>query len=166
MKNIIYIFLITLYFQANAQVPTQKEIRILYAKAATDEASCKKIVTVLTPYNETNNPLWAGYKACAIMMLANHVFNPYSKLSNFNDGKKLLEKCISADKGNIELRFLRFAIQNEAPSFLGYNNSITEDKLILLNIIGNIKDSELKKNIISYLKNCEFLTPTEKLKLN
>jgi len=167
MKKIVYIIILSfICYHTNGQAPTKTLIRSLYKNAATDEVACKEIITTLESYNENNNVLWAGYKACATMMLANHVFNPYSKLSNFNAGKKLLENCINADKGNIELRFLRFAIQTNAPSILGYNNSINEDKLILINILGYIKENELKQQIISYLKTCEQLTPAEKLKLN
>lgn len=167
MKKITYvIFLSFICYHTNGQAPTKTLIRSLYKKAATDEGACKEIITTLESYNENNNVLWAGYKAYATIMLANHVFNPYSKLSNFNAGKKLLENCINADKGNVELRLLRFAIQTNAPSFLGYSNSINEDKLILINILGYIKENELKQQIISFLKTCEQLTPAEKLKLN
>lgn len=146
-------------------LPSITEVRYLYQKAALESKSCTKIITLLDTYTEKNNALLAGYKACATMMMANYVTNPYSKLSNFREGKNLLEKCIKTDSENIELRFLRFSVQSKAPSFLGYNSSIKSDKRFLINSIHNLNDSDLKERIISFLKNSEHLTPGEKLKL-
>jgi len=60
---------------------------------------------------------------------------------------------------------LRFAIQTESPSFLGYNNSIEKDKLLLLKEINSVKDLQLKQMIISFLKSSEHLNLTEKQNL-
>ena len=93
------------------------EVRTLYQKSASEKKSCTKLIALLQSYNETNNPTLAGYKACATMVMAKYSFNPISKLSNFINGKKLLEKCIEADNKNIELRLLRFTVQNKSPFF-------------------------------------------------
>ncbi len=74
-------------------MPSIDEIRSLYEKAVTDESACNKLIEILSPYNEKNNPLYAGYKASAIMMMAKHVFNPFSKMSYFKKGKRILETC-------------------------------------------------------------------------
>lgn len=165
MNKLILIVLFTTSRLIFAAVPTVSEVRNLYQKAAFESKSCTKIITLLDTYTEKNNALLAGYKACATMMMANYVSNPYSKLSNFKEGKILLEKCIKADGDNIELRFLRFSVQSKAPSFLGYNASIKGDKTFLINSISNLNDSDLKQRIFSFLKNSEHLTPAEKLKL-
>lgn len=165
MNKLILIVLFTTSNLIFAGVPSVTEVRNLYQKAALESKSCTKIITLLDSYTEKNNALLAGYKACATMIMANYVSNPYSKLSNFREGKNLLEKCIKTDNENIELRFLRFSVQSKAPSFLGYNSSIKSDKKFLINSIHNLNDSDLKELIISFLKNSEHLTPAEKLKL-
>ena len=141
------------------------EVRLLYQKSAREKKTCAKLITFLYSYNETNNPTLAGYKACATMMMAKYSFNPINKLSHFIHGSKLLEKCIGADNTNIELRLLRFTVQNKAPSFLGYKTSLTEDKTFLINSISMIKDIELKIFVISFLKTSEYLTSSEKQNL-
>ena len=70
----------------------QKEVRTLLQQAAREEASCKKLLSLLQPYNENNNALLAGYKACGIMMMARYVFNPVRKFSFFSKGKKSVAK--------------------------------------------------------------------------
>ena len=165
MKKMVIIAFLSCMLQNFAKAYSTFEIRNLYKKANCEVSSCKKIISILSAYNETNNTLWAGYKACATMMMANYVINPYSKLSNFSKGKKLLEKCINADFNNTELRFLRFSVQTKAPAFLGYTNSIEGDKMFLLQAIKGVTDIDLKNSIMDFLKNSEYLTKSEKLKL-
>lgn len=166
MKKLILFLLLTYSNQIFATLPSVIEVRNLYQKAAVESKSCTKIIALLRTYDETNNTLMGGYKACAKMMMANYVINPYSKLSNFKEGKTLLEKCIKADYKNTELRFLRFSIQTKAPSFLGYNNFINSDKKYLINSLSSITDAALKEIIITFLKLSEHLSLSEKLKLN
>ncbi len=142
--------------------PLHEEVRTLYKQAASEEKSCKKLITLLSAYTPQNDPLLSGYKACATMMMAKYTFNPMNKWANFSEGKKLLEDAIAADRQNIELRFLRFSVQTQAPSFLGYNDAIANDKSILLNAVHTLKDIRLKQLIVSFLKDSEYLTPIEK----
>ncbi len=165
MRKIFLLILIFCVVNSYAYIPSQSEVRLLYHEAATKEASCKKLITVLQSFDESNNPLFAGYKACATMMMANYFFNPFSKLSNFYKGKKLLEKAIEIDKENIELRFLRFSVQTNIPSFLGYKSSIAQDKSLLIKSVTTLKDLQLKQLILSFLISSDHLTLIEKQKL-
>ncbi len=164
MRNIIWVVILFCSSSHAMDIPLN-EVRLLFNKSATNEESCKKLMSVLNQYNETNNSTLAAYKACATMMMANHVVNPLSKLSSFNEGKELLEKCVAADKENTEIRYLRFIIQSNVPSFLGYNISISNDKTFLLNAISGLKDLPLRQMIVSFLKSSEYLSSIEKQNL-
>lgn len=161
MRNIIFLFVL-FHSEIHAGDIHIDEVRALYQTSATQENSCKKLMSVLETYNYTNNSTLAAYKACVTMMMSKHLFNPISKLSNFNQGKELLEKCVNADNENIEIRYLRFTIQSNAPSFLGYKFSISKDKIFLLNAVDGIKDLQLKQMVVYLLKSSEYLTLIEK----
>lgn len=150
MKILVVLLLIVTNSYAN--LPSQSEVRSAFQKAATEEQSCRYLIKMLRVYNEKSSPLLGGYKACATMIMAKYVFNPFTKLSNFSKGKTLLEKCITADEQNIELRFLRYTIQRKTPFFLQYKSSLKEDEAILIKGILNIKDTSLKKMIVEFLK--------------
>jgi hypothetical protein len=165
MKKIFLLFAIFLSIKCFALDPSIIEIRVLYQDAANHESSCKKLLLMLTSYNEKNNTLLAGYKGAATMIMAKHCFSPISKLSYFSKGKNLLEQSINADKYNIELRFLRFALQINIPFFLGYKGAINSDKAFLINHYHKIEDSQLKHWLISFLKASENLTAAEKKSL-
>jgi hypothetical protein len=165
MKKVFFIGFLFLVNIAFANVPSIGQIRSLYAKAVTDDASCNKLLEILLPFNEKNNPLYAGYKASGMMLMAKHVFNPFSKMSYFKKGKKILESAIKADEKNIELRFLRFNAQTHMPSFLGYDESIETDKIFLESSFLTIKDVQLKAFLSPYLKKSNYITTDKKEQL-
>ncbi len=144
-------------------LPSINEIRALYEKSLKSEDDCTKLIKMIAPYK--NEPLLLGYSGCATMMMAKHVFSPFSKLSYFKEGKAMLEDAIKADEKNFELRFLRFTAQTYMPSFLGYHDSIEKDKNFMLNSFSQIKDVSLEQYVLPALKKSKDLTTAEKEKL-
>jgi hypothetical protein len=165
MKILLFFLYIFFPLKPNASMPSMEEVRRLYVNAASDEISCNKLIGLLSQDGIESNSLLLGYKGCAEMMKAKYGFNPFSKFSYFKKGKSMLEKAIVNDAGNIELRYLRFAVQINAPVFLGYRKNIQEDKIFLLNAIKNISDVYLKQSVISILKNSDYVSKEEKIKL-
>jgi hypothetical protein len=149
------IWLVSFVLFANISLagpPDLKLVRSMLEKATTEERTCRKLIEILQPYNKENGTLFFGYRACATMMMAQFVFNPFSKISYFKKGRNMLESAIAADPGNVELRLLRFCTQMDIPSFLGYNDNLKEDKVFLLNSLSSVKDKELKEMITKSLK--------------
>ncbi|HET7117290.1 MAG TPA: hypothetical protein VFI29_12405 [Hanamia sp.] len=166
MKKLIFIVLLFCGFTAFSSVPVDmSKVRSLYKEAVKSEDSCKELVAISSGPNEKNNPLMLGYKGSGTMLMAKHVFNPFTKMSYFKKGKQMLEKAIELDENNIELRFLRFNAQTNMPSFLGYNSSIENDKKFLLNRFSQITEGRLKEFVLEGLKNSKYLTENEKYQL-
>jgi hypothetical protein len=162
MKFVIVVSLLFCGSGGFAKLPDINMVRALYQQAPADEKACRELIEILKPYNETNNPLLCGYKASATMIMAKHVFNPFSKLSYFNQGKNMMEKAIATSPQNVELRFLRFAAQTKIPSFLGYKEKIKNDKKFLLTSLTRVHDIDLKKVIATFLKESDYVTEKEK----
>ena len=136
-------------------------VRSLYKVAAEQEEAAQKMLVLLEPY-KAESPNLLGYKAAAHMMMAKHTGNPFKKLSHFNKGKEMFSAAVKADDNSPELRFLRFAVQSEAPAFLGYQDNIEGDKALLLRKVPQLNDKELKEMIVNYLLNSKNLTSEEK----
>ena len=162
MKILIFLFIISM--PAYSGDLKLAEVRTLFGKSATDEASCVKLLSLLEKLPRENSTLIA-YKAVATMMMAKFVFNPYSKLSKFNEGKRMLDQSVGSDNNNIETRFLRFVVQTNSPQFLGYNTDISNDKKFIFNLIDKVMDAELKDMIIEHMITSVFISHEEKLKL-
>jgi hypothetical protein len=152
VKKLIVYCLILFSTNCFAEVPSISRVRSLFEQAHVQKSSCIKLIKLLDPYNEINFPILMGYKACGTIIMAKHVPNPFSKLSYFRKGKKMLETVIAVNDKVVELRFLRYSIQTNAPSFLGYNNHIAEDKMFLEKALPFLNDTVLRNKIYAYLR--------------
>lgn len=154
-KTAFLAFILLLSSASFAQNSSIEQVRELYRQSATNEDICKSLIHALQSYNEENKALLLGYKGSATMIMAKHVFNPYRKLTYFRKGRDMLQHAIKADRQNVELRFLRFSIQSNLPSFLGYNDHLESDKQFLQKSIPELTNVALKDYLISTLKRME-----------
>ena len=132
MKPVITLFFIIAW----GNVVAQKHFSELLEKANDSEENCLEFYELMTDHR-TESPTAEGYFALSSMMLAKIYQNPFTKLSYFNRGKNILEATIKSYPGNVELRFLRYAVQAKVPSILLYFNDMEDDKEILDGYISN-----------------------------
>ena len=81
---------------------------------------------------------------------------PKEKLSTFKDGRAKLEAAIAKDKDNIEYRFLRLIIQENAPKIVKYKSEIDEDSLLVRTSYRSLPDF-LQKFIADYARQSKVL---------
>lgn len=82
--------------------------------------------------------------------------NPFYKLWLFKKGHELLEDAIKENPNNTEFRFLRLMIQENAPGFLGYNDSEESDSEYIRNAYKSLPEN-LQKTISDYNKTSKIL---------
>jgi len=148
---------------SNPEIPV---LRSLYYKAAVDKDSWKQMAELLSPIDAKSPPILVCYKGVSEIMEAKYVISPWSKLNSFNSGKELIESAVNRDGENLEIRFLRFSVQTNLPSFLNYRDNIASDKAFLINNVNKSDDNELKKSIIQYLCVSRTCTEEELKRLN
>lgn len=139
------IFIHFLFFSASISFTTTDVnidyIRNNYEKAAKDEQLCKRLLQ--STEVKTNSTLFKGYYGAFQAIYASHLKNSSEKLKHFKTGKSNIEQAISSEPKNVELRFVRLSVQKMAPSFLGYNKKIEEDKKFIKENLASIKSSKL-----------------------
>jgi len=118
-------------------------IRLNYEHATTDKELCRKMIEEMQRNKE--HPVYLAYLGGLQSIWANHVGNPITKLKTFNKGKKNLEKAVPMDSENIEIRFIRWSVQKNAPRFLGYYQQIEEDKKFISDKKHKIQSESLKQ---------------------
>ena len=165
MRIALVTFFLSLTLAGMAIEPFTWKARQLFMRAEADEESCVNLLDLCKGYSEQADPLMAGYEACARMLMAQHLINPWSKYQSFKQGAEQLERCVKGNPTNIELRFLRFSVQTKAPAFLGYNQSISKDKDFLLLSLDRVLDAGLAKTIRAFLLQSNALNETEKNKI-
>lgn len=163
--TILYIVFQVIYL-AHASDISKEELRKKFYLSVESSSVAKAYIKELSEIKNNTNPLVKGYLAATCMVMAKHAYNPYSKFKYFIDGKKELETSISQSPNHIELRLIRFAIQTNAPFFLGYSEDIKQDKMFLIKnyttlSFPNSEDLELKKIIKTYLTKSGLCTKDE-----
>ncbi len=92
-----------------------------------------------------------AFKGALQMKAAQFQKTAKDKMSLFNAGKKILESEIKSNDSNVEYRFLRLLIQENAPKQLKYDGNIEEDALSIVAGYSKLKEST-KTAIESYAK--------------
>lgn len=71
------------------------------------------------------------YLGALLTKKANSTKDIKEKIEVFKNGVKLIDTAVSNSPENIEYRFIRYIIQENAPKILKYNTKIAEDKAII-----------------------------------
>jgi len=150
---------------ATAQHTDIKELRSLYYKSYREKEPAEQLYK-LTASATDRNPVLYGYKAIASIMMCNHLYNPYTRLKYFYNGRNSLELAIKGNAASPELRYLRFAVQCHSPALLNYSGNIKEDKKVLLDYLkaaDNVHaDADLYRRISEYMSMSKELTDEER----
>jgi len=110
----------------------------------------------ISELNQVSSNLKNAFLGAMIMKRAGIVGNPVYKLWLFKKGHELLEDAIKANPNNIEFRFLRLMIQENAPGFLGYNDSEEKDSEYIRSAYHSLPEN-LQKTIAEYNKTSKVL---------
>ena len=162
MKIILFIVLSLQLKPCTATNSDIFSLRKLYYEASDKKDSAEKFLQVMENLDVNTNPLILCYKGMAYLIQAKYSYNPYTKLASFGKGKDMLEKAIVSDPKNVEIRFMRFCVQTNAPFFLGYSNNINSDKLAIMKGWSALIDLDLKEKIKKYMLNSDSCTSSEK----
>ena len=97
-----------------------------------------------------------AFEGTLIMKKAGLGGGPGQKLKLFKAGHKELEAAIKKEPGNVEYRFLRLMIQENAPGILGYNDNLEADSEIIKKSYKTLPE-EVQQAIEDYSKKSKVL---------
>lgn len=90
-----------------------------------------------------------AYYGTIMMKSAEYQKTAGDKLKKFKEGKTLLEAAIQSNSANVEYRFLRLMIQENAPKILKYTANIKEDAAFI-KANQSKASKEVKTAIVNY----------------
>ncbi len=96
-------------------------------------------------------PSLTAYQAVSEAMLARVLWNPFSKLSQIHKYQKKMEMAISSDPDNIEIRFLRIAIEYNLPAFLGMSEHVEEDLSLIVSNMASVSQLNVDPDYGRYI---------------
>jgi hypothetical protein len=96
-----------------------------------------------------------AYLAATEALKAKQVWNPFSKMSYVSDAEKHLDTAVGQNTNHLEVRFIRFSIEHNVPSFLGYSKHLNNDRQELVKLIDGRQypnaDKDLAVTVIKFL---------------
>lgn len=160
MKSIFIGFTFILLFSIRVQ-----EVRKLYPQAIDDALITENLYEHLSSINLDGDIVLYGYKGAVSTLKAKHAKGLKNKKNFFSEGVTCIEAAIKAKPENLELRFIRLSVQENAPKIVKYRDKIKEDKKIILQGFSQIKESSIKELIHNYAMGSEGFTEEEKTRL-
>lgn len=146
MKFLTFIFIAVLTLNSQAQLDRKA---IYNALASESKEVVQKQLDAVQGMKESSEV--KAFKGALQMKSSQFQKTAKDKMSLFNAGKKILESEIKSNDANVEYRFLRLLIQENAPKQLKYNGNIEEDVLAIVSGYSKLKEST-KTAIESYAK--------------
>jgi len=130
VSQVVTLVLLCFALNGNAQNDSPADLKQLRQKVVLALNSGKITDSLYTALDKMSNkqPIYVAYQGILDGLKAKHSWNPYSKLKYLSTAEKVLKRAADADPHNIEIRFLRFSIEHNAPGFLGYNKNQVADR--------------------------------------
>ncbi len=157
-------FLLLLLNPLNSIAQDINNVRSAFHKSINDKKAAETFYTSMNR-NKSTDPLMLAYLGGSKAMMAKHVWNPVSKLSYLKGGLSNLNRAISSNSDNLEIRFIRFSIEHYIPSYLGLSSHLENDKAKMLELAHKKKlgkmDSTHSGHILWFLNKTGRFTPVE-----
>ncbi|WP_109300118.1 hypothetical protein [Aquimarina sp. AU474] len=148
--------MISMFFSSD--VVTVEEIRDSYKYCNASKEKADHFYELTKKATQNDGAIFEGYHGAALALKASFAWNPFTKLSYFNKGKKMIDQAILSEPDNIELRMIRLSIQSNAPKIAGYYKNIDEDRIFLINNVESSSPNELKIYIEGYMSHSTVFT--------
>lgn len=147
-----------------SEVPSVASLRSDFKKAADNEKAATAFLDKLERVSP-KSPLIIGYMAATETLLAKHAFLPTSKYSWCKKGMNRFKEAVAADPNNLEIRFLRIAVEANLPGFLNMSGDVPADKQKILALLPLSSDRLLNKDVAEFLIKQHLCTAAEEAAL-
>ena len=146
MKYILVLLFFVNFTNAQSDV---KDIRKIFLLSSDSQLKCSQL-NKMTSEKVNESPIYRSYNIVSKIIESKYLINPLKKIKVFKENTKRLDSLLVIHPKILEIRFLRYSIQSNAPKILGYTNFVSEDYEFIMNNI-SYADEDLKKIIISFM---------------
>ena len=165
---LVFLTLFNMELVVQGQSAKVLELRKAYKAALKDAKEAEDFYRKLAD-QKGSDPVEMAYRAASQALMAKNSKVLNKKMSYLKASDKIFHTAIEANPGNIEIRFLRFAIGTNLPSFIQNDQSIEDDKETLIENLPKAAEygigKEFKKEILEYVFNSGKCSKEEEKKL-
>lgn len=97
-------------------------------------------------------PIIVAYDAATKAVMTRTTWNWFKKLDYLDESRDLFEEAVKEDPKNVEIRFLRFTVEERIPGYLGYSDHMEIDKVVILKYLENYDSKKIAPEISNFLK--------------
>ncbi len=153
MKMLVLVFLAASLSAAASISP--EILRKSFHQSVLDESKVTEFYNLVSAIEFPSN-LEKAYQAAGNAMMAKVTSNPYSKLVYVKKYIELMDEAVLSEGENVEIRFLRIAIDKNVPWIFGREQNVEIDKKVVLDMVAKNAvpsfDPFFKRYILYFLK--------------
>jgi len=145
----------------NAQNQNIPKLRLAYLEALHDykyaSDTYDKFLKIENP-----NPQILAYRGALEAILTKTTWNPFKKFTYLKKSRSSLNQAVKEDPEDIEIRFIRMAVQYEIPSYLGFSQEVESDKEFIISNFKTFKPElyheKILEEIIGFIDKCKYFS--------
>src|SRR6476620_9046053 len=131
---LIYLAFFTAILSPFRQEYNMKELRETLRVASDSKENSTKLFEKIGNYSGEDAVL-ISYKAAAHAIKAKYATNPLKKLKFIKASARIFEEAVQRNDKDLEIRFVRYAVETKTPAKIKLSKHVEEDKNILLQAI-------------------------------
>ena len=140
------------------------ELRKEYIEALHDCEEAERVYDIfLAVENPTGKML--AYRGALEAIMTKTTWNLFKKINYLNKSEASFHKAIEKAPNDVEIRFMRMAVQYEIPEYLGYSEDMEEDRKFIVKNIDNFDPATLEHEtlaeILGFMEKCNRFTPDQ-----
>jgi hypothetical protein len=145
-------------------------LRTEYLTALSDYLNAPKVYESFLKVENPNGKILA-YQGALEAIMTKTTWNLFKKISYLRTSEESFQKAIKSAPNDIEIRFMRLAVQFEIPEYLGFSEDMQLDKQFILENMKSLQSENippiLMNQIIGFMYRCEMFTEEQiqKIKL-
>jgi len=160
----IFSLLIAFSFLVPLSATPLEELRKEYMKALSDADQAPEVYELFLKVENPSAKVLA-YRGALEAILTRTTYNVFKKVNYLKKSKKSFEEAVKKDPNNLEIRFMRLAVEHEIPDFLGMSENIESDREFVIKNIDRFKAENFPKpickQILSFMKKCNYFTANQ-----
>ncbi|MEQ8625653.1 MAG: hypothetical protein RJQ00_02435 [Vicingaceae bacterium] len=165
MLNYLFTLVLLMSFSFGfAQNNKLVELRTSYIEALHDCDEAERVYDIFLAVENPSAKMLA-YRAALEAIMTKTTWNLFKKINYLNKSETSFNKAIEMAPDDVEIRFMRMAVQYEIPEYLGYSEDMEEDRKFIVKNIDKFNPATLEHEtllaILDFMKKCNRFTPDQ-----
>ena len=154
LKTFLGVLLVVLSsFSFDNNHPRQlKIVRAGFYEAVNDSKKAKPLAIIISDF-QSKSALIKVYEGANCAIMAKNKWSPFAAIKLLKKSTRMMDAAVKKAPANVEIHFIRFAVQKNIPEFLEYSKDVEADKNFIIENIKNFKSKNINEKMKAYILN-------------